>query len=183
LERRLGRGRCKLWSGRRSPLPPREGPAALRLRNASCRRRQLPQPKGIWNQHVEDEVNMEPKAPELMQQRQFVIQEDVPPPMERRPRRAEGQARLSCPPPGTGPERPAQLLLRAEEEGAWCPHPAGAPAGRALGSPGPRAPRVRPGVERGHPWPRSQRWGSRTSRRCRCARKRRRPHCRIYPCF
>jgi hypothetical protein len=64
--------------------------------------------------------------------------------METRPRRAEGQARLSRSPCGLGPERPAQPPIRADEEGARCPHPAGAPVGEALGLPGPRAPLVRP---------------------------------------
>jgi hypothetical protein len=35
--------------------------------------------------------------------------------------RDEGQARLSRLPPGTGPESPAQPLIRVEEEGAWRP--------------------------------------------------------------
>jgi hypothetical protein len=69
--------------------------------------------------------------------------------METRPRRAEGQARPSCLPPGTGPESPAQTPMRTDGEGAWrptgrCP----GPVSRRL--PGPASPPRPAGEEGGH---------------------------------
>ncbi len=69
--------------------------------------------------------------------------------MERRPRRAEGQARIGCSLYGPGPEGPAHSLTRAEEEGA-CPFAGRSPSPGGLKPPGLESPPRPAGVERGH---------------------------------
>ena len=89
----------------------------------------------IWNQHAKEggneALNMEPKRrTSRWRQRQAKLarQKSIHhigarlSPHGEAPRRPEGQGRLSRPPPGPGPESPAQPLLCAEEEGAWRPH-------------------------------------------------------------
>ncbi|KUO84350.1 MAG: hypothetical protein AT711_08520 [Thermoproteus sp. CIS_19] len=68
--------------------------------------------------------------------------------MERRPRRAEGQARVGRPPPG--PESPAHSLTRIEEGACLQPDRRPSPAGPANPRPpGPESPLVRPELKGG----------------------------------